>query len=120
MLEGHLRRAYGEKTLHLGHGSGGVCGVAPLSHSTHVGIKMIRCFYHPGVQRMVLQSRGLKSVLGDFLPSKYGNPDENTEQSYLEFLGMKTVRFKDLKSGTNKQAIKSSITNKADISKENI
>lgn len=33
---------------------------------------------------------------------------------------MKTVRFKDLKSGTNKPAIKSSITNKADISKENI
>lgn len=54
------------------------------------------------MQRTVLQSRGLESVSGDFLPSKYGNPDENTQQSYLEFLGMKTVRFKDLKSGTNK------------------
>lgn len=77
--------------------------VWPLSHSTHVGIKMIHFYYHPGVQRMVLQSRGLKSVLEDFLPSKYGNPDENTEQSYLEFLGMKTVRIKDLKSETKKK-----------------
>lgn len=54
------------------------------------------------MQRTVFQSRGLETVSGDFLPSKYGNPDENTQQSYLEFLGMKTVRFKDLKSGTNK------------------
>lgn len=77
--------------------------VWPLSHSTHVGIKMIHCYYHPGVQRTVLQSCGLQSVLGDLLPSKYGNPDENTEESYLEFLGMKTVRFKDLKSGTKKK-----------------
>lgn len=101
------------KTLHLGHSSGEVCGAASRSHTTLLAFEMILYCYHPGVLRTVLQSRGLKTVLGDFLPSKYGNPDENTQQSYLECLGMKTVRFKDLKSGTNKPAIKSSITNKS-------
>lgn len=101
------------KTLHRGHSSGEVCGAASGSQTTYLAFEMILYGYHPGVLRTVLQSRGLKTVLGDFLPSKYGNPDENTQQSYLEFLGMKTVRFKDLKSGTNKPAIKSSITNKS-------
>lgn len=67
-------------------------------------------YYSPAVQRRVLQSCGLKTVLGDFLLSKCGNPDENTQQSYLEFLGMKTVRFKDLKTESNKPAINSFIT----------
>lgn len=62
------------------------------------------------MQKRVLQSCGLKTVLGDFLSSKCGNPDENTQQSYLEFLGMKTVRFKDLKTESNKPAINSFIT----------
>lgn len=57
---------------------------------------MIYCYYYVGVQRRVLQSCGLNAVSEDFLPSEEGNPHENTQQSYLEFLGMKLVRFKDL------------------------
>lgn len=61
-------------------------------HQPHTrALKMI-CYYYyyPGVQRRVLQLCDLKRI---FDPHNKGNPDENTRQSYSEFLGMNIIRF---------------------------
>lgn len=58
--------------------------------AAHASIKMIYYYYCPGVQRRVLQLCDLKRL---FDPHNKGNPDENTRQSYSEFLGMNIIRF---------------------------